>query len=66
MQASGPAINNADRRASQATGTCGCIGIKFPGAAKVSASPEFKSQLEEGVKALVEKAKQVQTNGRPL
>jgi hypothetical protein len=56
-------IENTDR---QVTGPCGCLGIKLTGAAGVPASPEFKKQLEQSVKALAEKAKQVHTNGLPM
>lgn len=59
-------IDNTHRRESQVTGPCGCLGIKLPGGAGVPASPEFKRQLEQSVKALAEKAKQVHTNGRSL
>lgn len=52
-------------RASKGPCNCGCVG-KLPWGSKVRASPDFKKQVDDGVKSLVEKAKQVKTNGRQL
>ena len=44
---------------------CGCKCDKTKWEASVSASPQFIHELDEEVKVLLEKAKQVQRNGRP-
>ena len=44
---------------------CGCKGDKSKWDASVPASPQFIRELNEEVKVLLEKAKQVRINGRP-
>jgi hypothetical protein len=43
---------------------CGCKDDKSKWGASVPASPQFIRELDEEVKALLEKAKQVRINGR--
>jgi len=47
---------------------CGCSGINLPWQtpAQSRASPQFKQKIEDGVKALMQKAEHVKTNGRQL
>jgi hypothetical protein len=43
---------------------CGCVGINISWFKKVRATPEFKARLDQDVKTLLVKAKQIRTSGQ--
>ena len=43
---------------------CGCVGINIPWFKKVRATPDFKRQLDQDVKTMLVKAKQLRTSGQ--